>query len=70
MSTMAYESPTIGTSEFCENKAAPAFFAAAAAFLGVSAGYVAWVCSQCVNMECNSFWNTVNAVRAWWGDGC
>lgn len=70
MSTLAYDRPNFGEITYPENEAVPAFIGAAAAVLGVGAGYVVWVCDQCTHMECNSFSNTVSAVRAWWGDGC
>ncbi|MGJ9411415.1 hypothetical protein ACHAAC_01795 [Aeromicrobium sp. CF4.19] len=67
---MAYEAPTINAADFGENEAVPAFILAAAPVLGVSAAYIVWVCDQCVRTDCNSFGNTVTAVRRWWGDGC
>ncbi|HMT32561.1 MAG TPA: hypothetical protein PKC73_01075 [Dermatophilaceae bacterium] len=70
---MTYQSPTLAPAydelSIDENEVLPAILWAVASFLGVSASFVAWVCSQCGN-RCNSFWNTVSIVRAWFGSGC
>lgn len=74
MTTLQYEAPTLAasTESYSENAAIPAFIVAAASVVGVSATFAAWVCDQCTETDCNSLWNTVDALRKWIAtkDGC
>lgn len=74
MTTMIYEAPRLNFDQgTVDNEVLPiigAILVAAGAALGVSAAFVAWVCSQCPG-ECRSLPQTIGTVRAWIdGSGC
>ena len=74
MTAVAYEKPVFNEANGLENNEAwpiaAAIAAAAASALGVSAAFVAWVCTQCPG-QCRSLNQTIDTVRKWIdGTGC
>lgn len=64
MHTEVYMEPVLALGhDETENEILPVFFYAVASALGVSATFVAWVCSQCGG--CTSFLKTLSVLRKW-----
>lgn len=61
---LAYEAPVVYSPQDEENEVIPAIIVAAASVVGVSAGFAAWVCSQCPG-KCRSLWATIDTLRKW-----